>query len=353
MSKINIIPIFVPHLGCPNDCVFCNQNKITNTVNIINKEVATETIETYIGYFKDKSNIEIAFYGGSFTAIETDLQKELLEVAKKYKNLGIVKSIRLSTRPDCIDREILDRLLSYKVDIIELGVQSLDENVLKKANRGHNSKCVYDAVSLIREYNFKLGLQQMVGLPGDTIESSIYTANEFAKLKPDFVRIYPTLVIKNTQLEIDLKSREYKALSLEDAVKISKELLKIYIINEIEVIRIGLQPTDNIQLGRDVIDGPFHPSFRQLVESELLFDIIINKLKNKKISNLKIISNGKNISNIAGQKAQNKIKIINVLNLKSLSLSIKNMDSDLIEIVEDDNKYILSIKKEIMEKKCI
>ncbi|EFI42356.1 MULTISPECIES: elongator complex protein 3 [Peptoniphilus] len=332
MSKKNIIPIFVPHLGCPNDCVFCNQNKITASSTNITSDDVRSIIEEYLSYFKDKNNIEVAFYGGSFTAIEICIQLELLSVAKEYKENNIIKEIRLSTRPDCIDIKRLEILKHYLVDTIELGVQSLDEDVLNLSNRGHDDKCVYNAVKLIKKYGFNLGLQQMIGLPGDSLEASLYTTREFIKLNPDFVRIYPTLVIKDTELEKSLYNGSYKPLSIEDAVRITKELLKLYILNGIYVIRIGLQPTENIQMGKDVIAGPFHPAIRQIVEGEILFDVLKNFFNDKEITNyeLEIHSSNKNVSNLAGQKSFLKNKIINEFKIKNLKLFGENISDDVL-----------------------
>ncbi|RVU55298.1 elongator complex protein 3 [Anaerosphaera multitolerans] len=356
MSKKNIIPIFVPHLGCPNDCVFCNQKKITAVSTNVSTEDVYSIIEEYLGYFKDKKNIEVAFYGGSFTAIDQNIQRELLTVIKEYKKKKIISEIRISTRPDCIDNEVLDILKFYLVDTIELGVQSLDENVLNRSNRGHDSSCVYRASKLIKEYGFNLGLQQMLGLPGDTLEKSLYTAREFIKIDPDFVRIYPTLVIKETQLLKDLENGLYSALTLEEAVNMSKEVLKVYIINNIPVIRIGLQPTDNIQLNKDVVTGPFHPSIRQLVEGEILFEVLKNYFNDLKVEDgvLSIFASGKNISSLSGQKGTIKRKITDALNLKRLKLREKNIGNEnLILNYNNLEKEIKILDFITLERTCI
>ena len=345
MSKKNIIPVFVPHYGCPNDCVFCNQNKLTGQTTDVTAQTVENTILEYLSYFKNKDNIEIAFYGGSFTAIETKIQEELLFVAKKYKDAKIVQAIRLSTRPDCINNEILDILKKYSVDTIELGVQSLNEEVLIKSNRGHDTTCVYKSAELIKNHGFNLGLQMMIGLPGDSIEKDLYTAKEFIKLNPDCVRIYPTLVIKDTALEYCYNNNLYDSLSIDEAVYITKEVLKLYLKNYINVIRVGLQPTDEIQYDASVVSGPFHPAFRQLVESEILYDVIVEYFKDKKIfTDLKIFANGKNISNIAGQKSFNKGKIINKLKIKDLSLKNKNYDEFTLELIYNGIKDVINIK---------
>lgn len=351
MSKLNIIPIFVPHYGCPLNCVFCNQKKITGVSTDISSKVVNDTILEYLSYFKRKDNVEVAFYGGSFTAIEMDIQKDLLSVAFNYKKMGYIRNIRLSTRPDCINEEILDNLKNYGVDIIELGVQSLDNDVLTMSNRGHNALCVYESSKLIRDYGFKLGLQQMIGLPGDNFNKSYFTAKEFVRLKPFCVRIYPTLVIKDTALEYDLNNGLYDPLSLGDSISIVSDILHIYYLNNIEVIRVGLQPTENINYNADLLAGPFHPAYRQLVEANYLLNSLENYFIDKVINEeVLIYANGKNISNISGQKSANKNKLITDLKLKKLTLRQKDLDNFSLEI----NGNLIDIRKYYkMEHKCI
>lgn len=351
MSKLNIIPIFVPHYGCPLNCVFCNQKKITGVSTDISSKVVNDTILEYLSYFKRKDNVEVAFYGGSFTAIEMDIQKDLLSVAFNYKKMGYIRNIRLSTRPDCINEEILDNLKNYGVDIIELGVQSLDNDVLTMSNRGHNALCVYESSKLIRDYGFKLGLQQMIGLPGDNFNKSYFTAKEFVRLKPFCVRIYPTLVIKDTALEYDLNNGLYDPLSLGDSISIISDILHIYYLNNIEVIRVGLQPTENINYNADLLAGPFHPAYRQLVEANYLLNSLenyfIDKATNEEVL---IYANGRNISNISGQKSANKNKLITDLKLKKLTLRQKDLDNFSLKI----NGNLIDIRKYYkMEHKCI
>lgn len=309
MIKRYIIPIFVPHLGCPHDCVFCNQRRITNASHEIKREKVVDTIERYLSYFNRKALIEIAFYGGSFTAIDLSIQNQLLSLASTYKKKGLIDEIRISTRPDAITPDILDNLIKYQVNTIELGVQSLDKEVLRASARGHSCEEVYEAVELIRSYGFKLGLQMMIGLPTDNREKVWKTALQFVDMRPDYVRIYPTLVIRDTYLERLTDLNKYKPLSIKEAVDITTPLLALFYINEINVIRVGLQATENIQLGKDVVAGPFHPAFRQLVESNLYREIIDFYLGKKKVNTLgesfEIFANEKEISNIVGQGSTN------------------------------------------------
>lgn len=265
MGKYKIIPIFVPHKGCPHQCSFCNQKHITGQTTDVTPAMAEEIILEYLSTIDSTKNfVEVAFYGGSFTAIDMELQCNLLEVAKKYKDKGLVHGIRLSTRPDAISDEILENLKRYGVTDIELGVQSMCEDVLLKNNRGHSTKHVKDAVSLIRKYPFKLGLQMMVGLIGDSKEKSVYTAGKIAKLNPDFVRIYPTLVFDNTPMAELYKAGEFVPLTVEQAVDICREVKDIFDKNNIKIIRIGLLVTEN-EAKENLLDGPYHPSFRNLL----------------------------------------------------------------------------------------
>ena len=218
MKKQYIIPIFVPHLGCPNDCVFCNQKSISGQTKQITKEDVKNIIEEHLKYINENVKTEVAFFGGSFTGIEEEKQIELLEAAYEYIKNKKIDSIRISTRPDYINREILKRLKKYKVKTIELGVQSANDYVLEKAGRGHTFEDVKKASKLIRFYGFNLGHQMMVGLPESTKLDDINTAKQLIKLKPKMVRIYPVLVIKNTKLEKDYNSGKYNPLTVVQAV---------------------------------------------------------------------------------------------------------------------------------------
>lgn len=336
MSKHYIIPIFVPHYGCPHDCVFCNQKRITGLSTDVTPGHVEKIIEEHLATFRPGSIIEVAFYGGSFTGIDIHIQKKLLAVPYLYKKQGKIQAIRLSTRPDCIDESILEHLKEFSVDTIELGIQSLDDHVLTQSGRGHTSEGFYIASKLIKEYKINLGLQMMVGLPCDTLEKSIYTCKEFIKMDPYCVRIYPTLIIKDTYLEKQFIDQEYEPISLEEGVERSSILLMLFEINNIDVIRIGLQPTENIQLGKDVVAGPFHPAFRQLVESNIykkLLDYYF-KLNNINIIGEKLIikSNSKNISSIAGQKSFNVNYFKEKYKLRKLSIYTTNIDIDYIHI---------------------
>lgn len=266
MPKFKIIPIFVPHKGCPHQCSFCNQKHITGQIEEMTPKKADDIIRMYLKTIDtEKFRTEVAFYGGSFTAIERECQDSLLEVAYGYKRRGIIKGIRLSTRPDCIDRDILDKLKKYGVTEIELGVQSMNDDVLKFNERGHTSFDVSNAVSLIREYGFTLGLQQMTGLYMDSDDDDIYTAHRICGLKPDFVRIYPTLVFENTKLADYYREGKFRPLSVSHAVELCSKIKDVYDKNNIKIIRLGLLMSDD-EAKKNYIDGPYHPRFKELVE---------------------------------------------------------------------------------------
>ena len=223
-------------------------------------------------------------------------------MAREYKDKGLIHKIRLSTRPDAINGYILNYLKEFKVDIIELGVQSLDDNVLKLAGRGHSVYDVENASRLIKAEGFTLGHQIMPGLPGDTKETDLATIKKSIEMKPDIARIYPALVIKDTPMETMYNRGEYNPYSLDMAVEVSREMLKLYNEAKVKVIRIGLQPTDTIAEGKDVVAGPFHPAFRELVEGSLICENI--KEKTNESSDIIIEINSKDISKLYCNKKQ-------------------------------------------------
>jgi len=304
MSKnYYIIPVFISHQGCPHQCVFCNQDRIAGKYEEVFADDVRKTIDEYLKTINSKgATIEVSFFGGTFTAIDLNKQKELLEVAREYKEKGLIHKIRLSTRPDAILPYILGYLKEYKVDIIELGVQSLDDEVLRKSGRGHSVNDVIVASRLIKEAGFTLGHQIMPGLPGDNFEIDIETTKKSIEMKPDICRIYPSLVIKDTPMEDMYNRGDYIPYSLDEAVYISGEMLKLYTDAKIKVIRIGLQPTDTITMGKDIVDGPFHPAFRELVEGHLICETLDKKCPREKDIIVEI--NEKDISKLYANKKQ-------------------------------------------------
>ena len=363
-----IIPIFVPHTGCPNDCVFCNQRKITGISTDVKGEEVKTIIDEYLSTIPDENRtLEIAFFGGSFTGIEIETQKEFLDIANSYKKMGLVNEIRLSTRPDYIDETILNHLKKRGVDTIELGIQSLDEEVLIESNRGHKREDVFVAAKLIKNFGFYLGVQMMLGLPGDNEKKSIQTAKELINLDPKIARIYPTLVIRETELEKSFLNNTYKPMSIEKSVELSKKILLMFEEKAINVIRVGLQPTENINYDGEVVAGPFHPSYRHLVEEKIYFEILDRAIKyfldkynlSKEFNNKKntyildIEVNNSKISYISGHKKANKIELIKKHELKDIRIKgndrIENnliIRNELLDLSETFN--ISKLKSELI-----
>lgn len=340
-----IIPIFVPHEGCPHNCVFCNQNTITGVSNLVSADYVRNTIEEYIKTIPNKNAvIEVSFFGGTFTAIDMRKQKELLEVAKEYKDRGIVKYIHLSTRPDYIDDEILTNLKNYNADVIELGIQSLDKEVLLKSGRGHSDIDALKASKLIKEYGFTLGHQIMLGLPGDNFEKDIETARRSIGMKPDICRIYPALVIKDTPMENMHKRGIYKPYTLDECIRICKIVYGMYVANDINVIRVGLQPTKEINKDGDIVAGPFHPAVRELVEGSIINDMIFEYLRGKNAAEIEIIINEKDISKLYANKKEffNNLKH-QLINIKIKVTQNKDIPRNYVKVVYEKSVKSMSL----------
>ncbi len=274
-----IIPFFIPHSGCPHQCVFCNQKNITGQTDPIAPSMVPQKIAEYLAVNSSDKPAHVAFYGGSFTALPFEMQKTYLTAVQPFIQTGKIAGIRLSTRPDCITNEILSLLKEHHVTTIELGVQSMDDAVLTRSGRGHTATDSVNAISLIKSHEFLIGLQLMPGLPGDSADSFVKTIDTAIELKPDFVRIYPALVIKDTPLEDLYASGRYEPLSLDDAVTMCRYALERFEREGINVIRIGLQPTEELEKPGTIIAGPYHPAFRQLVESSILLDKMRSALR--------------------------------------------------------------------------
>ena len=288
MKHINI-PIFIPHLGCPNNCVFCNQRSISGKQSF-RREIVAEEIETALSTVGDDAETEIAFFGGSFTGIERELMIYLLDTAQRYIDDGRVKSIRLSTRPDYISDEILLLLSEYGVKTVELGLQSMDDGVLKASKRGHNALCGEEACRLVKKYGFDLVGQMMVGLPESTPEKEIYTAKKLCELGVDAVRVYPTVVFFDTELCEMAKNSRYQPIDNDAAVMRTKELLKIFDEYGIECIRVGLCASENLSSAEAVYAGANHSAIGELAMGEVFFDKMCDAIeKNGKITNENIL----------------------------------------------------------------
>ena len=263
------IPIFIPELACPNRCIYCNQRHISGQLQAVKPEEIEQIIEQHLSTFIRPSFVELAFFGGSFTGIDEKDMITYLKIVQPYIEKGEIKSIRISTRPDYINEKVLDILKQYNVRDIELGAQSLNEEVLAFAKRGHTVKDVENASRLIKDYGFSLGLQMMIGLPLDSVERSKVTAKKILELGAESTRIYPTLVINNTDLADLYRAGQYKALSLEEAIEWTAEIYKIFSQTDITILRVGLHPSEALIKGEQLLAGPFHVSFKELVLTKL------------------------------------------------------------------------------------
>ncbi|MBN2796711.1 MAG: radical SAM protein [Clostridia bacterium] len=339
------VPIFVPHEGCPHDCVFCNQKKITGHNQVMSLSQMKFEIEMILNELEKTPDreVEIAFFGGSFTGIPFQEQEQYLQLAYEYVEKGLIDGIRLSTRPDYIDEKILKQLKKYGVSTIELGVQSMDTQVVELSKRGHTLQAVYTSVALIKKFGFDFGLQMMVGLPGDTLERAIHTANEIVKLKPSQVRIYPTIVLKETELEEMYLSGIYTPLTIEEAVEWCVELTRIFEANQIQIIRLGLQSTDLLST-EAVVAGPYHPAFRQLVNSRRWLNLILSEIVND-YSNIEIHVHPKLYSDVLGQKKSNLIELQKKYPQTSFTMIQSKAQLKTIELYLDGGKRILSLQK--------
>ena len=263
-----IIPFFIPHSGRPHQCVFCNQKRITGEHNPPVPESIPAKIADYLKTDNKKKPVQVAFYGGTFTALPPEIQRRYLAVVQPFIEAGKVESIRVSTRPDCITEEGLSLLKDHRVSTVELGAQSMDDYVLARSGRGHNAADTVRAVALLRKRAFSIGIQLMPGLPGDSRERFFTTVDRTIDIRPDVVRIYPALVIRDTPLEELFYAGRYAPLSLEEAVMWCKVALGRFEQSGIRVIRMGLQPTEELLKPGTIVKGPYHPSFRQLVQTQ-------------------------------------------------------------------------------------
>jgi histone acetyltransferase (RNA polymerase elongator complex component) len=296
------IPIFIPELACPNRCIYCNQRHISGQLQAVKPEEIKQIIEQHLATFIRPSEVELAFFGGSFTGIDEKDMLTYLQIVQPYIEQGEIKSIRISTRPDYINEKILDILQQYNVKDIELGAQSLNEEVLAFAKRGHTVRDVENASQLIKSYGFSLGLQMMIGLPLDTVEKSKETAKKILKLGAESTRIYPTLVINNTDLADLYRQNKYKALSLDEAVDWTAEIYKIFSQSSIKILRVGLHPSEALINGTELLAGPFHVSFKELV----LTKIWQEKFEKLPINTKTILVNPKEINYAIGYNSKNK-----------------------------------------------
>jgi histone acetyltransferase (RNA polymerase elongator complex component) len=306
-----VIPIFIPHRGCPHQCLFCNQQSITGQDGKARpiEEKIVRTIEEWLARSRRRSEVQVAFYGGSFTCLSMEEQIDMLSSVRPFIETGLITSIRLSTRPDCIDRDICSLLQEFRVKTVELGVQSLDDHVLRKSRRGHTVLQSREAVKMLRGAGMQVGVQLMVGLPSETTVSFLQGIDEVIRLQPDFVRLYPVVVVKKSGLE-DLYHRGlYHPLTLNKAIVLTAMGYSRLKGAAIPVVRMGLQPSKSLE--ESVVDGPFHPSFGELVKSRIWFRRIRKKLNTllpeEKVT---ILVSHRDLSAVNGMKRQNIKRLI-------------------------------------------
>jgi len=323
MKRYYTIPVFIPEKACPFRCIYCNQRAITNAADVPDPLEIKEKIESYLCSIPSSATVKVGFLGGSFTGMHIEEQNRYLDIVRPYVECGKIDSVQISTRPDYISDEILDNLKKYHVKIIELGAQSMNDDVLIHSGRGHTSDDTRNASAMIIKHGFELGLQMMIGLPGDNFDKTIKTAHEIISLGARYTRIYPTLVIRDTQLECMYKSSEYKPLTLDESIKYCKELVKIFDRHNVTILRMGLHPSEGLITGKNLSAGPFHVSFKELVMTSLFGDLFALYKEQPIGDNLVVAVSQKNINYAIGYNAANK---------KMLSQKFKN-----VQFQADDN----------------
>lgn len=333
-ARESIIPVFVPHLGCPNDCVFCNQRRISGQQKSAQAQDVRDAIERAAALLPKGAKRQLAFYGGSFTAIPAREQEALLGAAKEYMDRGEISAIRLSTRPDAIDGEVLSRLARFGVETVELGAQSMSDRVLMLAGRGHTAKDVEDASRLIKERGFRLILQMMTGLPGDTEETSLETARRIIALGPDGVRIYPTVIVRDTALYDLWKAGQYEEHSVEDAVRLCAKLVPLFDAAGIPIIRLGLNPTEELSAGA-AAGGAYHPALGEFVKSRILYERAREILKDVPPGCRATLRVGRGkTSQMTGQHRRNITALCEEFKLAGIKITESGEKNDEITLVE-------------------
>lgn len=326
MKQTNI-SVFIPHIGCPHRCSFCDQRSISGAAHAPSPQEVTELLDGQAQHLSDKGiTAEIAFFGGSFTAIPRGYMEALLDCARSAveRYPGIYSGIRCSTRPDCVDREIISLLKKYGMTAVELGAQSMSDEVLEANQRGHSAEDVRRAAALIKESGISLGLQMMTGLYKDSDDAVRLTCREFIGMKPDTVRIYPTVILKNTLLGSLYESGEYRGFGFEQTVELCAELLREFTSAGIRVIRMGLHASRDVE--RDMLGGTYHPAFREIVESRMFLNDMKKIILPMEKGNYVIQTDSHNISKAVGQKR------CNIAAMRELGYNI--------EIAQRDGAYI-------------
>ena len=304
-----VIPVFVPHLGCEQRCVFCDQRRISGSEDAATAETVRQAIKTAAALPRNGAKRQLAFYGGSFTAIPAERQEELLSAAAEAIGRGEIDAIRLSTRPDAIDGETLARLRRFGVETVELGAQSMDDGVLSASRRGHTASDVERAAAAVRAAGFRLILQMMTGLPGSDEEKDLETARRLIALRPDGVRIYPTVIVRGTPLWELWRRGEYREHTVEDAVRVCARILPLFEAAGIPVIRLGLNPTEELSSAA-AAGGAYHPALGELVKSRVMLERARDMLERVPPgSRVTLGTAGRSLSQLIGQRKENLLRL--------------------------------------------
>jgi len=330
-ARAYIVPVFVPHWGCPHACVFCNQRRISGANKPASAGDVKNAIQRAAAFLPKGGKRQLAFYGGSFTAIPVPEQEALLGAAKEALDRGEIDVVRLSTRPDAIDDTVLARLKRYGVETVELGAQSMDDEVLRRAERGHTAQDVERASRLIKAAGFRLILQMMTGLPGATDESDIETARRLVALRPDGVRVYPTVIVRDTALFDLWQAGEYREHTVEDAVRVCAKIVPLFEAAGIPIIRLGLNPTEELS-GGAAVGGAYHPALGELVKSRILLEkarALLNGIEPGSRVTLEV-GRGKT-SQMAGQHRENLRRLTEEYALTNLKIREKTeTDTEIV-----------------------
>ncbi|MBP2625679.1 MAG: Radical domain protein [Firmicutes bacterium] len=345
--KHYIIPVFIPHYGCTHACVFCNQRKITGRMSPVSAQEVTGIINEHIGRITETRHIEVAFYGGSFTALDIKVQSELLAPAYSALQSSKINAIRISTRPDCINDTIVQNLIAFGVTTIELGVQSLDNKVLEASARGHSATDVDQAVHTIKKMGLRCGIQLMPGLPEEDWVSMIITARGVIRLAPDFVRIYPTIVIAHTKLAEMYYDGSYTALNISAGITRAAFFKIMFAQHNILVIRTGLQATEDLDSSDVVLAGPYHPAFGEMVDSYLFYLMLVHCVESLRLgesSSILIHHHSRDTSKLRGMSNSNIKKLRSIYNISNLTLKADGQKLDELMIEYQSICYIINKK---------
>ena len=340
MRHINI-PVFIPHLGCPNQCIFCNQKYISG-VTEFDEALVKKQIDQVLTTVDQNCSCEIAFFGGSFTGIDRGLMTRLLDLAQGYVESGAVVGIRMSTRPDYISKEIIKILKKYTITCVELGIQSMNDQVLRFLKRGHTKNDTFEAIRLLKSSGFDFVGQMMVGLPTATLEDELFCAEQICSLGAVGARIYPTLVFKDTELAQLTYDGIYQPLTIEEAVSRSAAVLEVFLKHNVPCIRIGLCDSENLHSDDTFVAGPCSPSIGEMVKSRMYFNKICKILESDKSFTgcSLIIECGKGyVSQVVGNKRKNIVEIKNQFGVKNISVK-ENSQLDFMELkieVKEEN----------------